>query len=87
MPSSETPVAPAVPNVGGFRDDVAAGEQVWRRLWFLMSCIYMTHLWCEKNDAIFEVRNPRSLPVSYTVGLRVYGNNAPWLCETKEAQK
>uniref|UniRef100_M4BJM1 RxLR effector candidate protein n=1 Tax=Hyaloperonospora arabidopsidis (strain Emoy2) TaxID=559515 RepID=M4BJM1_HYAAE len=37
-----------------FQDDVAAGEQVWRRIWFLMCSICITRLWSKLNGAIFR---------------------------------
>ena len=61
-----------------FQDDAAAGEQVWRRIWFLMSSICITYLWCERNDTVFVetpfffvARSPQRLPVRYNSGLGV----------------
>ena len=37
-----------------FTEDAAAGVRVWKRIWFLMSTMCLTHLWQERNDAVFR---------------------------------
>lgn len=37
-----------------FQDDVVAGETGWTRVCFLLSSMCLTHLWTERNDAVFR---------------------------------
>lgn len=56
-----------------FQDDAPAGEQVWRQIWFLMSSICITHLWCERNDAVFrgvQSTTSQSVEQIWTTGVR-----------------
>ena len=71
--------APAIPvlqwsrSLVRFHDDAAAGELVWRRIWFLMSSICITHLWSERNDAVFrgvQSTTAQSVVRFWTTGVR-----------------
>ena len=52
--------APAIPTrqdhqlLIRLQDDYEAGVKVWQRIWFLMSSICLSHLWKERNDAVFR---------------------------------
>lgn len=37
-----------------FQDDIEAAVEGWKRIWFLMCTICLTHLWNERNEAVFR---------------------------------
>ena len=59
--------APALPDRQRIRihqklpEDSVAGVVVWDRLWFIMSSICLTHLWRERNDAVFRGKQTAAL--------------------------
>lgn len=53
----QAPVLPARQRIrihNQLLDDLDAGVAAWNRIWFLMSSICLSHLWSERNDAVFR---------------------------------
>ena len=54
-------------------EDSETGVAVWDRLWFIMSSICLTHLSCERNDAVFRGKQTAALQSAerfWEVGIR-----------------
>ena len=56
-----------------FQDEADAAVVVWSRIWYLVSSICLTHLWIERNDAVFKGERtsvPQSISRYWEVGIR-----------------
>ena len=56
-----------------FLNDADAAVAVWHMIWFLMSSICLTHLWVERNTAVFKGERTsvsRSISRYWEVGIR-----------------